>query len=102
MKTITSPKGPFRLWGTGVVAVSLIVFIAITNAHPELLPFPLDGWVYKIVLNLSDMAVAGYAYYWMGRKFVHTRTHELTVSQKAIRENVLMVGLAFLIGCALL
>lgn len=91
-----SPKGKFRLTGTMIIGILVMVAAVMLDPLSELV-----GWAATTVLNLGGAIVAVGVYYWVLRTVLHIRTHEVPTENQVMWQMVLMASCAVVFGLAL-
>lgn len=92
MSKVESPKGSFRMWHTGVIAIIFMTLASYQSASASSYV-----WLWENVNILGKLGLGATALYYMSLPLVHTRTHLLIAQDKHVRENVLIIATALVI-----
>lgn len=82
---MTSPKGRFRMWHFGLLALVFMGLSANQSAVTEYV------WLWETINLLGKIGLGVTALYYGGKELTHSRTHELEGQEKRNREIALLI-----------
>jgi len=86
-----SPKGKYRMWHVGLIA---LIFLGLSASQSGASSYI---WLWEAIHSIGRIGLAVFAFYYAVRSIVHTRTHELTIKDRANRELYLIIALGIVL-----
>ena len=86
-----------RNWQMGLIFIVGIILIEVFSRYDLL-----SGWVYQQLANVTEASVGLIIFYWAQRFAFQKRLHELEEEERSIRSRFIVVGIAIIVGAALI